>query len=164
MEWEGDEGNEPVPAWSCNPVSTRRKPRAASHIRSHKWVDTGIGRIRSYARYRSRDEATSSYMEDTSDGFHTFKGDLLLGRAGKEAKAKANALRTELVKKRKFDKERNADTLMPSKKRGGMYAWRDGISHEMDISKELDADFNLPKIHLMPHWAEQIRRYGALQQ
>jgi len=45
-----------------------------------------------------------------------------------------------------------------------MNAWRDHISHEIYISKELDADFNFPKIHLMSHWAEQIRRYGALQQ
>jgi hypothetical protein len=28
----------------------------------------------------------------------------------------------------------------------------------------LDTDFNFPKIHLMSHWVEQIRRYGALQQ
>jgi hypothetical protein len=45
-----------------------------------------------------------------------------------------------------------------------MNAWRDYISHEIDVSKELDADFNFPKIHLMSHWVEQIRRYGALQQ
>jgi len=45
-----------------------------------------------------------------------------------------------------------------------MNAWRDYISHKIDISKELDADFNFPKIHLMSHWAKQIRRYGALQQ
>jgi len=45
-----------------------------------------------------------------------------------------------------------------------MNAWWGYISHEIDISKELDADFNSPKIHLMSHWAEQIRRYGALQQ
>jgi len=43
-----------------------------------------------------------------------------------------------------------------------MNTWRDYISDEIDISKELDADFNCPKIHLMSHWAEQIRRYGAL--
>jgi len=42
-----------------------------------------------------------------------------------------------------------------------MNAWRDYFSHEMDISKELDADINFPKIHLISHWAEQIRRYGA---
>jgi len=45
-----------------------------------------------------------------------------------------------------------------------MNAWWDYISHEIDLSKELDADFNFPKIHLMFHWAEQIRWYGALQQ
>jgi len=45
-----------------------------------------------------------------------------------------------------------------------MNAWRDYISHEIDVSKELDADFNFPKFHLMTHWVEQIRRYGALQQ
>jgi len=45
-----------------------------------------------------------------------------------------------------------------------MNAWRDYISQEIDICKELDADFNCPKIHLMSHWAEQIRQYGALQQ
>ena len=45
-----------------------------------------------------------------------------------------------------------------------MNAWWDYISHEIDVSQELDADFNFPKIHLMSHWVKQIRRYGALQQ
>ena len=45
-----------------------------------------------------------------------------------------------------------------------MNAWRDYISHKIDIFQELDANLNFPKIHLMSHWAEQIRRYGALQQ
>ena len=103
-------------------------------------------------------------MQDTLHRFHTLKDIFLLGRAGKKAKAKANALRTELVKKRKVDEETNAETWTPSKKRREMNAWRDYISHEIDVSKELDADFNFPKIHLMSHWVEQIRRYGALQQ
>jgi hypothetical protein len=42
-------------------------------------------------------------------------------------------------------------------------AWRDYAGHMIDESKELPADFNIPKIHLMSHWVEQIRRYGALQ-
>jgi hypothetical protein len=62
------------------------------------------------------------------------------------------------------DKEANVDCWTLSKKRPEMNAGRDYISHEIDISKELDADFNFPKIHLMSHWAEQIRLYGALQQ
>jgi len=117
-----------------------------------------------YARYNSHDDATLSYMEDALLRFHTFKDVFLLGRAGKKAKTQANALRTELVKKRKVDEETNAETWTPSKKRREMNAWQDYISHKIDVSKELDADFNLPKIHLMSDWVEQIRRYGALQQ
>jgi len=117
-----------------------------------------------HARYKSHDDATLTYMEDVLHRFHTFKDVFLLGRAGNEGKAKANALRTELVKKRKVDEETNAETWTPSKKWREMKAWRDYISHGIDVSKELDADFNFPKIHLMAHWVEQIRRYGALQQ
>jgi len=110
-----------------------------------------------YARYKSHNDATLSYMEEALHRFHTFKDVFLLGRAGNKANAKADALRMELVKERKVDKETNAETWTPSKNRREMHAWRDYISHEIDISKELDADFNFPKIHLMSHWAEQIR-------
>jgi len=96
--------------------------------------------------------------------FHTFKDVFLLGQAGQKAKAKANALRTELVKKRNVDEETNAETWTPSKKLHEMNSWRDYITHEIHFSKELDADFNFPKIHLMSHWVEQIHRHGALQQ
>jgi len=68
------------------------------------------------------------------------------------------------VKKRKVDDETNVETWMRSKNRREMNAWPDYISHEIDISKELEADFHFPKIHFMSHWAKQIRRYGALQQ
>jgi len=117
-----------------------------------------------YARYKCHDDATLSYMEDALHRFHTFKDVFLLRRASRETKAKGNALRTELVKKRKVEEETNTETWTPSKKRHEMNAWRDYISHEIDVSQELDADFNFPKIHLLSHWVEQIRRYGALQQ
>jgi len=71
--------------------------------------------------------------------------------------AKAKALRLELVKKRKVDKETNAETLTPTKKGLEMTAWQDSISNEINVSKELDAYyFNFPMIHLMSHRAEQI--------
>jgi hypothetical protein len=117
-----------------------------------------------YARYKFHDDATLSYMEDSLCRCHTVKDVFLLGQAGKKAKAKANALRTELVTKRKVDEETNAETWTPSKKRRETNARRDYISHEIDVSKQLDADFNFPKIHLISHWVEQIRRYGTLQQ
>jgi len=117
-----------------------------------------------YARYKSRDDASFSYMEDALHRFHTVKDVFSLGQAGNKAKAKANAVRTELVKKRKVDEETNAATWIPSKKRREMNAWRDYITHKIDISNDINADFNCLKIHLMAHWAEQIRWYGALQQ
>jgi len=72
------------------------------------------------------------------------------------AKARANALRTELLKKRKVDVETNAETGTSCKKRHEMNAWREYITHEIGVSKVLDADFNFPKIHLMSHWVKQI--------
>jgi len=45
-----------------------------------------------------------------------------------------------------------------------MNVWQDHISPQVDISKELDANFNFPKIHLMSHWADQICQYRAFQQ
>ena len=105
-----------------------------------------------YARSKSHNDATLSYMEDILNRFHNFKDVFLFGRAGKKAKAKSNTLRTELVKKRKVDEETNAETWTPSKKRRKMNAWRDYISHKIHVSWEMDADFNFPKIHLMSHW------------
>jgi len=110
-----------------------------------------------YGRYKSHDDATLSYMEDALHRFHTFKEGFSLRGDSKKAKAKANAQRTELVKKRKVDEETNAETWTPSKKRREMNAWREYIIHEIDVAKELHADFNFPKIHLMSHSVEQIR-------
>ena len=117
-----------------------------------------------YARYKSHDDDTLSYMEDTVCRFHTFEGVSFLGQAGRMVKAKANALRTELVQKRKVDEKLHAETRTPSKKQRKMNAWQDYISHGIDVSKESDADFNVLKIDLMSHWVEQICRYGAFQQ
>jgi len=117
-----------------------------------------------YARYQSHDDATLSYMEEALPQFHRVKDVVLLGRAGKQLKAIGNGLRTEHLKKRKVDEETNAENWTPSKKRGVMSAWRGYISHEIDISKQLDGDLDFPNIHLMSHWVEQIHRYGDVQQ
>ena len=45
-----------------------------------------------------------------------------------------------------------------------MNASRDCITHKMDVSKALDADFTFPKINLISDLVEQICRYGALPQ
>jgi len=52
---------------------------------------------------------------------------------------------------------------MPSKKQPEMKTWWDYISNKVDDSKELDANFNIVKIHLLFHWVEQICQYSAFQ-
>jgi len=71
-------------------------------------------------------------MEDALHCFHTFKDVFLPGQDGKKAKARCNALRTDLVKKRKVDEEPKPETWMPFKKHRAMNAWRDNISNEID--------------------------------
>jgi hypothetical protein len=116
-----------------------------------------------YARYKSPDDATLNHKEDDLCRFHTSEDVFLLGPARKTAKAKANTLTTELGKKRKVDQKTTADTWTKSKPRREMAGWRDYISHEIDVSKKLDANFIFPKIHLIPHWVKQNGRYKTLQ-
>jgi len=164
MEWEGDEKM----SWYLVGV-VPQSPRGGSPAQRPVF-NPAIDCTRAllvfymYARYKSHDDATLSYMEDALHHFHTFKDVFLLGRAGKKSKAKANALRTELMKKRKDDKETDAETWTPSKKRREMNAWPDDISHKIHVPKELDVNFHFPRIHLMSHWVKQICRYAALQQ
>ena len=109
-----------------------------------------------YARYKSHDDSTLTYMEDVLCRFHSIEDVFLLERAGKQVKAKSNALRMDLIKKQKVDEETDAETWTPSKMRCELNAWRDYVSHDLDVSKELDADITFPKIHLMSRWVEQI--------
>jgi hypothetical protein len=88
-----------------------------------------------YARYNSHDNAILSIMKDALHCFHTFKEVFLLVRASKKAKDKANALRTELVKNQKVDEETNVDSWTPANMRCEMNAWRDYLSHGIDIPR-----------------------------
>jgi len=45
MEWEGDEGNAPAPAWRYNLGSTWQKHHSGSHNESCNWVPLAIFRI-----------------------------------------------------------------------------------------------------------------------
>jgi hypothetical protein len=163
MEWEGDEGNQPVPAWSCNPVSMRQKPWSVSHIQSRNWVHMGIVRI----------HYVYSILISRWCNFKLCAGRLtlfshhqrcFLTRASRQL-GKSQSQCTENgtwkeTKGRRRNKYWNFDTC---KKGHEMNTSRDYTSHGIDDSMELDTNFNFPKIHLISHWVEQIRRYGALQ-
>jgi hypothetical protein len=90
-------------SWYLLGVVTQR-PRGGSPTQrpiftyaiDHTWA---LLEIYMYAPYRSHNDATLGYMEDPLRRFDIFKDEFLLGRAGKKVKAKANVLRTELMKK-----------------------------------------------------------------
>ena len=103
-------------------------------------------------------------MEHALRCFHSFNDVFLLWQAGKQSKAKANALRMELVKKRKVDNETNAETWTLSLKQREVTTWQKYIIQQNDVSKELDAVFDFRKIQMMSHWVEQIHRYGSFRQ
>jgi hypothetical protein len=61
------------------------------------------------------------------------------------------------MKKQKIDKNTNAETGTSSKKGHELNAWWDHIDPKIELSKELDANFNYPKIYLRSDWVKQIR-------
>jgi hypothetical protein len=66
-----------------------------------------------------------SYNKEALHHFQHFKEVFLLGQVAKKAKAKPNPVRTELMKNGKVNKETNAETWTPSKKRRKMNASQD---------------------------------------
>jgi hypothetical protein len=44
-----------------------------------------------------------------------------------------------------------------------MTPWPDDISHNTDVSEQLDGDFNHVKVHLISHRVKHIRQNVALQ-
>jgi hypothetical protein len=92
----------------------------------------GIRALTIYARYTCHGDATLSYIEDALCSSDTFRDVFLLSQAGKQAKANANALRPELVKKRKVDKEINGETCTLSSMWQKINSSWDCVSHEID--------------------------------
>jgi hypothetical protein len=66
--------------------------------------------------------------------------------------------------KHMVDEETDHKTWMPSKMGSKMNAWGSYISHKIEVSKELDANFNIPKIHFMTQWVERIHSSRPLEQ
>jgi len=165
-QWNG-KAMKDMSQYVCGAVSqSLRGGSPAQHLIISRAIECTRALLESYmcVQYQSHNEATLIYMQDTLCLFHTIKDVFSLRQAGNKAKAKSNAMRTDLVKKRKVDNETNADSWMLSRKRHTMNTWQDFISHKVDVSKKLDAEFNFLKIHLMFNWVEQIHWYRAFQQ
>lgn len=102
---EGDEENEPVPAWSCNPDSERWTPCSASRFNRALEFTWALLQLYIHATYNSQNDTTLSYIEDAIHHCYTLDDVFLLQLASKISKVKATGLRMELVKKQNVDEE-----------------------------------------------------------
>jgi hypothetical protein len=164
MEWEGDEGNELVSTWSCNPVSMRWKPSSSCHIQLHNTVRRGIAII-SYVCliHISRwcnSELHGGLLASCSHVQKYFRTHV----SWHHGKGQANFLRRKLMKMQMVDDETYGETWTLSKTWRTMNPWWDYISYKIDVSKVLDANLNFLQILVMSHWVEQSYRYWSLQQ
>jgi len=140
-----------------------QSPRGGSPAQHH-WFNRAIECTRAlfdfslYTWYKSQDDATLSDVWDAWSRDHTIKDGFLHGQAGIWSKARGNPLRSELVMTRKVDEQTIACFWTMSMKPLEMNTWLEYLSQVINMSKELDADFNFPKIRWRKHWAEQICR------
>jgi len=116
-----------------------------------------------YAPYNSHDEQTFGLMSTARRNFHHFKDVFRQFRAGKRVTKEGKARRKELIAERddelKSMKFKTAAHCECQRK-----SWNEFINTEMVEHHADGGDFNFPKIHQMPHFHEQIQRYGCLKQ
>jgi hypothetical protein len=118
-----------------------------------------------YASYPSHDQATLDLMENALRRFHATKDVFLRYRAGKRVAAGATERRADLIQQRDADLARQRlDGLSSTALQAERRSWNDFIDAEVVETVEDGAHWNFPKIHLMMHFCEQVRRFGALGQ
>jgi len=164
MEWKGDEENEPVPVWRCNLLFTRRKPSTASNNQSHNRVHTGIIWIlyvfSIYISQWCNIELPGERVVSFSHLQRCFLPWASWERGESQSQCPENRTREE-AKGRRWNQCWHIDTIQEVALDEGQVGC---INYKIDISMEFDANIKCLKIHLVSHWAEQIHRYGALQQ
>jgi hypothetical protein len=118
-----------------------------------------------YASYTSHDQATLDLMENALRRFHEHKDVFRQYRAGKRITTDARELRTELIKQREAAlTQRRLEGLSPAALRDERHSWNAFIDAEVVDCAEDGAHWNFPKLHLMLHFRDQVRRFGSLGQ
>jgi hypothetical protein len=113
-------------------------------------------------QYLSHTDQTIGYMQEYLRGFHETKDIFLRFRAGKKTKGAAAEAHKNLLREQTLQvSEQNLTTSAKAKAR------QDNTFERQELVDEILRDgshFNFPKIHLISHYAEQITKFGALEQ
>jgi hypothetical protein len=115
--------------------------------------------------YASYDDATLDLMENALRRFHEEKDVFQRYRAGKRVTGDSRELRGDLIKQRDADlAQRRLDGLSPAALQAERHSWNTFINAEVAECTEDGAHWNFPKLHLLLHFRDQVRRFGSLGQ
>ena len=111
------------------------------------------------AQYRSHTDETMAYMENYQGRFHEMKDFFFEFRVSKRTQAKIDEEQEEL---RRRQRAQINQRVAPSKRRGVRDEDREEENdRRMDLIYS-ESHFNFIKMHLLIHFADQIRQFGNI--
>ena len=113
------------------------------------------------SQYRSHTGETLGYMEQYLQEFHNTKDIFSAFRAYKRVREKAEAERKTIIEQ--LTGEIPAESSM-RERRNKLREIQEHAAEAAQVILETESHFNFPKMHLLAHFFDQVRRYGTLQQ
>lgn len=113
--------------------------------------------------YPSHTEETLGYMDQYLKDFHKEKDVFLRYRKGKAAEAVATQVRQTLRDEHEAE-VRSTQGMTALKKRRLQADQRFELEEAVSEVYRENSHFNFPKIHLMSHFSEHVRRFGSIPQ
>lgn len=162
-QWQGKEIKTMCRFLYCVTVAALDAPKASEKQSFSDAIQAtkALIEILMFSTYRSHDAETIDMLHEAVVRFHDHKNVFLQYRAGIKVSKDATDRRKELNAER--DAELAITTSAAEKKRIRQ-AWATFIEWEMRATLEENSHFNFPKLHMLQHWAEQIRRFGNIPQ
>ena len=140
-----------------NPTSSQREHFEQALKCTRNLVDFSL-----MVSYKSHSDKTIRYMEDFLKEFHSLLPAFLRFRANKRtnkrAKDAARLLREELKEARK------GSNLTRSQRQAALTTDQKTVTATQTAMLEEESHFNFPKLHLLMHFPESIKRFGSIPQ
>jgi hypothetical protein len=117
-----------------------------------------------YARYEFHDEGTLSLMRDALHTFHDSKSVFAPFRNKKSVEKRADNLVNDLRQERDTDLAESKGHLTRTQMEQKKDEWHRHIDSSREEYLRDNSDFNFPKLHMLKHFEDAVRRFGALSQ
>jgi hypothetical protein len=117
-----------------------------------------------YSQYDSHDDDTLALLRGSLESFHKHKSVFLEWRTNKVVGISAEEMARELRTQRDEELEQLQAQLTKTQLQSKKDEWKVFIANEVEDYKRINSDFNFPKLHLLEHFEDCIRHFGALKQ